>query len=83
MYNRDVEAFQQVTRADAGALQQLRRSDGAGADDHFLAGTGFNTLFAVADQVGHANGALAVEQYAVAQAWVTMVRFGRFLAWSR
>lgn len=67
VYNRDVEAFQQVTRADAGALQQLRRSDGAGADDHFLAGTGFNTLFAVADQVGHANGALAVEQYAVAQ----------------
>jgi hypothetical protein len=33
----------------------------------FLARTGFDALFAVADQVGHANGALAVEQHAVGQ----------------
>ena len=65
--HRDVEAFQQGARAYAGTLQQLRRGDGAGRNDDFLAGAGFDALFAVAHQVGHANGALAVEQYAVAQ----------------
>jgi len=67
VYHRDVEAFQQGARANPGTLQQLRRSNGAGAYDHFLAGAGFDALFAVADQVSHANGALAVEQYAVSQ----------------
>ncbi|CEL31964.1 hypothetical protein SRM1_05338 [Pseudomonas fluorescens] len=67
VYDRDVEAFQQFCRAYAGTLQNLRRGDGAGAQQDFLAGFGFNALFSVANQITHADGTLAFEQDLVGQ----------------
>ncbi|MCY1362434.1 hypothetical protein D9M69_491500 [compost metagenome] len=67
MHHGHVEVAQQGRRADARALQQLRRGDGTAAHQHFAAGTGGDRGVAVALEVGHANGALAAEQDAVAQ----------------
>ena len=65
--HRDVEAFEQFGRADAGALQQLRRGDGAAAHQHFFTRTGFDAFFGGADQVTHADRTLAFEQHFVGQ----------------
>ncbi|MNQ61744.1 hypothetical protein D3C85_760650 [compost metagenome] len=65
--HRNVELVQQFGRADAGALQDLRRSDGAGAQQHFLARLDFNALLGGADQVTHADRTLAFEQDLVGQ----------------
>ncbi len=67
MHHRDVQVAQQGRRADAGALQQLRRGDRAAAHQYFAAGVGGDRVVAVAHQVGDADGALAAEQDAVAQ----------------
>lgn len=65
--DRDVERLQQFGRADTGTLQNLRRSDGTGAQQHFFARFGFNALFRRTDQVTHANRTLAFEQNLVGQ----------------
>ena len=58
-------ALQPLRLADAGELQQLRRVDRAGADDH-LAGGARLALLAI-HGVAHADAALAVEQQAFGQ----------------
>ncbi len=65
--HRDVEAFEQCRRADAGALQHLRRGDGAAAQQHFLACSGLNRGIAVAHQISHAHRTFALEQDAIGE----------------
>lgn len=48
-------------------MQDLRRSDSAGAQQNFFAGAGFNALFSGADQVTHADRTLAFKQDLVGQ----------------
>jgi hypothetical protein len=61
----DVEFAQQRGRADAGALQELRRGDGPGADDDFAGGAGFVRL--VAAQPFDAGRPLAGKENAIGQ----------------
>ena len=55
-------ALQHLGPADAGQLQQLRRGDGAGAQDHLAAGARLD--LAAAALVDDADAALAFEQHA-------------------
>ncbi len=61
----NAEGGQQCRRAHAGALQDLRRGDRTGAQQHLAACGGVDRLGAVAGQVAHAHRALAGEQDAV------------------
>lgn len=67
MHHVDVQTFQQRRRADARTLQNLRRGDGAGAQQHFAARFGMGQLIAVALQIVDAHCALAVEHDMVGQ----------------
>ena len=66
-HQRHVQVAQQRRRADAGTLQDLRRGDGPGAQQHLAAGAGLFRLAGIAAQVGHAAGAQAVEQDALGE----------------
>jgi len=61
----DAERGEPVRRADAGAMQQLDRSDRAGAQDDFALRTGLENL-ATADK-SHANGAPVLDDETVDQ----------------
>ena len=65
--DRDAEFAQQRPRAHARALQDLRRGDGAAAEQHFAAGVDGHWCVAGAVQVGRADGPLAAEQDAIGQ----------------
>src|SRR5262249_52822570 len=61
----DADRLQPPRVTDAGELQQLRRVNRAGADDHFAGGARFALL--AMHVVAHADAALAVEQQAFGQ----------------
>ena len=61
--------------ADAGDLQELRRVDGAAAQDDVAAGAEFPALPVLA--VGDADGALALEVDRLDQGVGETLRFGR------
>ncbi len=65
MAHLDADRLQPLWLADAGELQQLRRVNRAGADDHFAGGARFALL--AMHVVAHADAALAVEQQAFGQ----------------
>ncbi len=65
VHHGNIERLQQAGRADAGALQNLRRSDGARAEQHLASRMRLVRGIARAQQILHANGALAVEQDAI------------------
>ena len=60
MANLDAEVSKQIRLADAGKLEQLRRIDRAGTDDHFALGPGLAAL--AGDPVGDADAAPVFEQ---------------------
>ena len=64
LHQRDAELLQQRTRANPRALQDLRRGDGAAAQQHFTA-CARNVGLLAATQVTYADGTLALEQHAV------------------
>ncbi len=81
VHHRDVQRLQQGRWPDARALQDLRRGDGARAQQHFaLCMGGLGLVF---EQVGHADGALAGEQDAVGQRVGDDGEVGALRAWSR
>jgi len=61
----DAGLLQHLTVADTGELQDVRRADGAGGQDHLAVGLHIRHL--PATLVAHAHGLLAVEQYPVNQ----------------
>ncbi len=64
LHQRDAELLQQRARADPRTLQDLRRGDGAAAQQHFAARARNVGLLAAA-QITNADGTLALEQHAV------------------
>jgi len=65
VHHGNVELLQQIRRADTGALQDLRRSDGTRAEQHFAARMHLLRRIAGTVQILHAHRPLAVEQNAI------------------
>jgi len=70
----DAERGEPVRRADAGAMQQLDRSDRAGAQDDFALRAGLEDL-ATPDK-SHANGAPILDDETVGQHLLFQAQIG-------
>jgi hypothetical protein len=65
VHHRNIQFTQQCRRADAGALQNLRRGNRTGTQQNFAPGV--RRLHLILFQISHAVGALAGEQDAIRQ----------------
>jgi hypothetical protein len=79
--NRYADAVQVLGRADPRELQDMRRVDGAGGEDHFA--FGIRTLDRAATLVFDRDRAAAVENYSVDLRFDDDLQVGRFSAGRR
>jgi hypothetical protein len=78
MHHRNAHLGKQFCGTHARTLQQLRRTDGAGRQDHFGGRRGLMAFPAL--DILNTDGALALEQHAGGWALVLTMRFGRLRA---